>query len=263
MERKLKYFYKTQPTIYSFVWRFVIFSIFVAGLFIFQFSFQSAKSFIEHVSNIAEVPTGPWWSPVTWWNWGVYAYNMVKELIDVPERLQELMDVLYFLIFLLSYSLFFGIRKFSVCSFFEKDVLKGIAFLLLSILLFPILAPLYCVYAFFHLIIIFADGFDIFVLWRLLYMIFTTFAYGTAIYFITEKNVWLPIVLFLVPLIMRVVQIIKNHRSEEKKKLHIVLDLLLNVIIFPFGIIVMFKNMIVEIIDHQEPEQPTYDAVIF
>ncbi|MBR2024367.1 MAG: hypothetical protein IKA02_01005, partial [Clostridia bacterium] len=61
----------------------------------------------------------------------------------------------------------------------------------------------------------------------------------------------------------RVVQIIKNHRSEEKKKLHIVLDLLLNVIIFPFGIIVMFKNMIVEIIDHQEPEQPTYDAVIF
>ena len=264
MAPKARYFYKTKPTIYSFVWRFVIFCVFIAGLFIFQFAFQSAKSFIEHVDTIiSDVPEVTWWNPISWFQGLIYGYNVIKEAIAIPDRIEELKDVLYFLIFLLSYSFVFGIRKFAVCSFYEKDFPKGIAFLLISILLFPILAPIYCIYAFIHLIVIFAKGFDLYVLWRVLYMIFTVFAYGSAIYFITEKNIWLPIALFLVPLIMRVIQIIKNHRSGEKKKIPIALDLLLNVIIFPFGVIVMFKNMIVEIIEHQTPEAPKYDAVIF
>ena len=186
---KARNFYKTKPTIYSFVWRFLIFCVFIAGLFIFQFAFQSAKSFIEHVDTIiSDVPEVTWWNPVSWVRGLIYGYKVIKEAMAIDDRIKELMDVLYFLIFLLSYSLFFGIRKFAVCSFYEKDFPKGIAFLLLSILLFPILAPIYCIYAFIHLIVIFAKGFDLYVLWRVLYMIFTVFAYGSAIYFITEKR---------------------------------------------------------------------------
>lgn len=255
MEKKIKLFYHTKPTIYSFIWRFLIFCVFIAGLFVFQFAFQSAKSFIEHVDTIISDVPKLTWNPISWIECIIYGYKVIKEATQIPDRIEELKDVLSFLIFLLSYSLIFGIRKFSVCSFYEKDVPKGIAFLLISILLFPILAPLYCVHTFFHLIIIYAAGFDIYVLWRLMYLIFTVFAYGTSVYLITQNHIWLSIVLVIVPLILRCVQVYNENYIYKWRRNTIIPKIAFNVIVFPYGVVLMFKVVIIQIVERLAKRQ--------
>lgn len=251
MAEKQRSFYKTKPTIYSFIWRFVMISIFIGALFAFQFAFKSIQFLIEEIKTLVEIPEFKLRNIRA-------IYNYIKEVIDKVKHVEEykphLMNIVYLLIYIFSYSTVFGIRKFCVSAFYEKDVPKGIAFLILAILLAPIMTPLYCLYAFVHLFFIFIKGFDTFVLWRVVYMILTVFAYALGIYYIVNHQVWLPILLFLIPLLMRIIQIIKKAGKNYKGKT-VFLHSILNIVFAPVGLFLLFHTMIVEIKDHMKPKE--------
>lgn len=253
MAEKQKIFYKTKPTIYSFIWRFVMICVFIGALFAFQFAFKSIQFLIEEIKAITDVPEFKLRNIKV-------IYNYIKDVINKVKHVEEykphLMNIVYLLIYIFSYSTVFGIRKFCVSSFYEKDAPKGIAFLILAILLAPIMTPLYCLYAFFHLFFIFIKGFDVYVLWRVIYMILTVFAYGLGIYYIVYGKVWLPILLFVIPLFMRIIQIIKNAGKNYKGKT-VFLNSLLNIIFAPIGVFLLFHTMILEIKKHMKPK-PQY-----
>ena len=249
MAEKQKLFYKTKPTIYSFIWRFVMISIFIGALFAFQFAFKSIQFLIEEVQYIMDVPEFIWYKPGPFIK---FIKDVINKIKHIEEYKPHLMNIVYLLIYIFSYSTVFGIRKFCVSAFYEKDVPKGIAFLILAILLAPIMTPLYCLYAFVHLFFIFIKGFDFYVLWRLVYMISTVFAYALGIYYVVCHQVWLPILLFLIPLSIRVVQIIKKSDRNYSKKI-IFLHSFLNIVLVPLGLFLTFKTMILEIKSHVQP----------
>ena len=248
MKKKEKFLYQTKPTIYSFVWRFVMIIIFIGALFAFQFAFKSIQFLIEEIKKLVEIPE------LKLRNIGAiidYLKDVINKVKHVEEYKPHLMNIVYLLVYIFGYSAVFGIRKFCVSVFYEKDLPKGIAFLILAILLAPIMTPLYCLFAFIHIFFIFIKGFDFYVLWRVLYMIFTVLAYSLAIYFIVMGNWWLPIILFLLPLFMRIPQIIKEANSHYAEN-PVALPIIVNILVAPLGLILLFKTMIVEIINHMK-----------